>query len=135
MKGLVGTGVLLLLLSGGTWSYAADPDLPGGRTFDHWVVFAILSIDPVSFYVPSAIIRDERGKLNPLVLIVTNNTQKEHGFAMDPVKIKEVLKPGESKTFTLSQTDLDALGTDRSTFKYYCHLHKGHIGGQVYIKR
>ena len=133
MKALMGAGVLLLLLSGGTWSYAADPDLPGGEPAEFRI--AILSIDPVSFYVPSAIIRDERGKLNPLVLIVTNNTQKEHGFAMDPVKIKDVLKPGESKTYNLSQTDLDALGTDRSTFKYYCHLHKGHIGGQVYIKR
>ncbi len=133
MKAIIGVGILMLLLNGGLPVSAADPDMPGGEPKDFRV--AILSIDPVSFYAPSAIILDERGRLNPLVLIVTNNTQKEHGFAMDPVKIKEVLKPGESKTFKLSQTDLDALGTDRSSFKYYCHLHPAHIGGQIYIKR
>ena len=73
--------------------------------------------------------------MNPLELIVTNHTKKEHGFAIDRLKVREVLKPGESKTIKISVTDLDAIGTDRSSFKYYCHLHKGHIGGQLYIKR
>src|SRR5207244_12569900 len=96
---------------------------------------AILSEEHVSYYVPSAIILDEKGRLNPLELIVTNHTKKEHGFAIDRLKVREVLKHGESKTIRISVTDLDAIGTDRSSFKYYCHLHKGHIGGQLYIKR
>jgi hypothetical protein len=125
--------VMLMLVGIGSRSYAADPDMPGGEPKEFNL--AILSEEGVSYYIPSAIILDEKGRLNPLELIVTNHTKKEHGFAIDRLKVKEVLKPGESKTIKVSVTDLDAIGTDRSAFKYYCQLHKGHIGGQLYIKR
>ena len=123
----------LFILGGiGSQAYAEDPEVGGEpKEFN----LAILSEDQVSFYIPSAIILDERRRLNPLELVVTNHTKKEHGFAIDRLKIKEVLKPGESKTIKVSVTDLDAIGTDQSAFKYYCQLHKGHIGGQLYIKR
>lgn len=126
-------GALCMLAWLGPQSFAADPDMPGGEPKEFNL--AILSEEHVSYYVPSAIILDEKGRLNPLEMIVTNHTKKEHGFAIDRLKIKEVLKPGETKTIKVSVTDLDAIGTDRSTFKYYCQLHKGHIGGQLYIKR
>jgi hypothetical protein len=130
---IVALAALLMLVGVGYRSYAADPDMLGGEPKEFNL--AILSDEHVSFYVPSAIILDEKGRLNPLELIVTNHTKKEHGFAIDRLKVKEVLKPGESKTIKVLVTDLDAIGTDRSAFKYYCQLHKGHIGGQLYIKR
>jgi hypothetical protein len=117
----------------GLQAYAADPDMLGGEPKEFNL--AILSEEHVSYYVPSAIILDEKGRLNPLEMVVTNHTKKEHGFAIDRLKIKEVLKPGESKTIKVAVTDLDAIGTDRSAFRYYCHLHPGHIGGQLYVKR
>ena len=130
---LVALGVLIMLATAGVQAYAADPDMPGGEPRDFRIV--ILSEENVSFDLPSAIIVDEKVRQRPLELVVANHTKNEHGFSVDRFKIKEVLKPGESKTIKISVTDLDAIGTDQSAFRYYCQLHPGHIGGQLYVKR
>jgi hypothetical protein len=96
---------------------------------------AILDQDSVSFVVPSALIVDERGKVSGVTFTVTNHTKKEQGFAIDQVRVKEIVKPGETKTIKLSVTQLDAIGTDQSVFPYYSHLDPKHIGGLLYIKR
>ena len=125
--------VLFIFLSGGSRSYAADPDMPGGEPREFHI--AILTEEGVSFMLPSTIIVDEKVRQRPLELVVSNHTKKEHGFSIDRLKIKEVLKPGENKTIKISVTDLDAIGTDQSAFRYYCQLHPGHIGGQLFVKR
>jgi hypothetical protein len=89
----------------------------------------------VSFVVPSAIIVDERGKVSGVTFTVTNHTKKEQGFAIDKLHVKEVVKPGETKTIKLSVTDLDGIGTDQSVFPYYSHVDPKHIGGLLYVKR
>ena len=96
---------------------------------------AILDQDSVSFVVPSALIVDERGKVSGVTFTVTNHTKKEQGFAIDQVRVKEIVKPGETKTVKLSVTQLDAIGTDQSVFPYYSHVDPKHIGGLLYIKR
>ena len=96
---------------------------------------AILDQDSVSFVVPSALIVDERGKVSGITFTVTNHTKKEQGFAIDLVRVKEIVKPGETKTIKLSVTQLDAIGTDQSVFPYYSHVDPKHIGGLLYIKR
>ena len=96
---------------------------------------AILDQDSVSFVVPSALIVDERGKVSGVTFTVTNHTKKEPGFAIDQVRVKEIVKPGETKTIKLSVTQLDAIGTDQSVFPYYSHVDPKHIGGLLYIKR
>ena len=96
---------------------------------------AILDQDSVSFVVPSALIVDERGKVSGVTFTVTNHTKKEQGFAIDQVRVKEVVKPGETKTIKFSVTQLDAIGTDQSVFPYYSHVDPKHIGGLLYIKR
>jgi hypothetical protein len=96
---------------------------------------AILDQDSVSFVVPSALIVDERGKVSGVTFTVTNHTKKEQGFAIDRVRVKEIVKPGETKTIKLSVTQLDAIGTDQSVFPYYSHVDSTHIGGLLYIKR
>lgn len=96
---------------------------------------AILDQDSVSFVVPSALIVDERGKVSGVTFTVTNHTKKEQGFAIDQVRVKEIVKPGETKTIKLSVTQLDAIGTDQSVFPYYSHVDSKHIGGLLYIKR
>ena len=96
---------------------------------------AILDQDSVSFVVPSALIVDERGKMSGVTFTVTNHTKKEQGFAIDQVRVKEIVKPGETKTIKLSVTQLDAIGTDQSVFSYYSHVDSKHIGGLLYIKR
>lgn len=96
---------------------------------------AILDQDAVSFVVPSALIVDERGKVSGVTFTVTNHTKKEQGFAIDQVRVKEIVKPGETKTIKLSVTQIDAIGTDQSVFPYYSHVDPKHIGGLLYIKR
>lgn len=122
-------GVLSLFLSLGTLSHAQEAKGPTQFTL------AILDEHNVSFVVPSAIIVDERGKVSGLTFTVTNHTKKEQGFAIDKVRVKEVVKPGETKTITLSATDLDGIGTDQSVFPYYSHIDPKHVGGLLYIKR
>lgn len=96
---------------------------------------AILDNHDVSFVVPSAILVDERGKLSVITFTVTNHTKKEQGFAIDKMRVKEVIKPGETKAINLTVTQLDAIGTDQSVFPYYNHVAPKHIGGLLYIKR
>ena len=126
-------GALIMLATGGVQAYAADPDMPGGEPRDFRIV--ILSEENVSFDLPSAIIVDGKVRQRPLELVVANHTKNEHGFSIDKFNIKEVVKPGESKTIKISVTDLDATGTDQSAFRYYCQLHPGHIGGQLFVRR
>lgn len=118
-----------LLLSIGTATDAQEAKSPMHFTL------GILAEHHVSFVLPSALIVDERGKVGGITLTVTNHTKKEHGFTIDKFRVKEVLKPGETKTIKLSATDLDAIGTDQSVFPYYSHLDTEHIGGVLYIKR
>jgi len=97
---------------------------------------AILSNGKVSFIVPSSIIIDEKVKLKPLELIVTNHAHEKHGFAIDKLKVKEVLKPGETKTIELTVTDLDSLGgTEQTVYRMYDPIQPHTVGGQIFIKR
>jgi hypothetical protein len=122
-------GAFALMLSIGTWTYAQEAK--GPTQFN----LAILDEHNVSFVVPSALIVDERGKLSGVTFTVTNHTKKEQGFAIDKVHLKEIVKPGETKTIKLTVTDLDGIGTDQSVFPYYSHVDSKHIGGLLYIKR
>ncbi len=126
-------GALIVLATLGIQSYAADLDMPGGEPTNFNV--AILSMEGVSYMLPSAIIIDQKARQRPLEMVVTNHTKKEHGFSIDKFKVKEVLKPGESKTINVSVTDMDGIGTEQSAFRYYYQLHPSHIGGQLYVKR
>jgi hypothetical protein len=96
---------------------------------------AILDQGAVTFVVPSTLIVDERGKVSGVTFTVTNHTKKDQAFAIEQVGVKEIVKPGETKTIKLSATHLDAIGTDQSVFPYYSHAYSKHIGGLLYIKR
>jgi len=94
MKALVGVSILfLLVLIGGARSYAEE--MLGGEPAEFRL--AILSEEHVSYYVPSVIILDEKGRLNPLELMVTNHTKKEHGFAIDSLTLSLQVQPPARK--------------------------------------
>lgn len=122
-------GMLALVLGTGTLSVAQEAKSP--TQFN----LGILADHNVSFVLPSALIVDERGRASGVLLTITNHTKKEQGFAIDKLHVKEVMKPGETKTIKLSVTDLDSIGTDQSVFPYYNQLDKAHIGGLLYVKR
>jgi hypothetical protein len=125
-------GTLILLAGLGVRSYADE--LLGGEPKEFHV--AILSTGSHSFILPSTIIVDEKAKHQPMELFVTNDTKEKHGFAIDKLKVKEILKPGETKKITFSVTDLDSLGgTEQSAYKIYDPVHPHTVGGQLYVRR
>jgi hypothetical protein len=79
--------------------------------------------------------------MSPVLIKVTNNLSKEHGFNLsnvtsgaDPwaMNIKLVLKPGETKYIGIPISDLTYVTTS-GVLKYSCHLHKAHLGGTLLI--
>jgi hypothetical protein len=60
----------------------------------------------------------------PLMLKVTNTLTAEHGFAIDSMKVKEVIKPGEEKTISVPLENIDKTVTEH---KVYCQLHPKHM--------
>jgi nitrosocyanin len=60
-------------------------------------------------------------------LQLKNLTDAEHGFSIDELNVKEVIPAGGSKEITIQA---DSAGT----LRYYCHLHKAHVGGQLLIQ-
>src|SRR5438874_9331702 len=60
----------------------------------------------------------------PLTLKVKNTLTAEHGFAIDSMKVKEVIKPGEEKTISVPLENIDKTVTEH---KVYCQLHPKHV--------
>ena len=96
---------------------------------------AILAVDDVSFVLPSVIVLDEKARQRPLELVVTNHTKKEHGFAIDRMKVSVVLKPGETKTIKVPVADLVSLaGTQGKGYRSYDPLHPKEIGMLIFFR-
>src|SRR6266516_7403120 len=60
----------------------------------------------------------------PLMFKVKNTLTAEHGFAIDSMKVKEVIKPGEEKTIRVPLENIDKTVTEH---KVYCQLHPKHM--------
>jgi hypothetical protein len=96
---------------------------------------AILSVDEVSFVLPSVILLDATARQRPLKLVVTNHTKKEHGFAIDSMKVSVVLTPGETKTIKVPVADLVPLArTQGEGYPIYDPLHPNEIGSLIYFR-
>ncbi len=65
-----------------------------------------------------------------LTFKVINKLDADHGFAIDALKVKQVVKPGEEVTISVAMGDLDQ---SRAVYQFYCHLHPGHIGGTLVV--
>jgi len=77
----------------------------------------------------------------PVLLKVTNNMDKEHGFDLSAdsafagptsMHIKVVLAPGETKYIGVPLSDLTYV-TANNLLNYKCQLHAAHLGGQLLI--
>jgi hypothetical protein len=67
----------------------------------------------------------------PVIFKVVNTLNAEHGFAIDTMKVKEVLKPGEEKTISVPVLNIDRNATEH---RVYCHLHPKHGAATVTVK-
>jgi len=99
-------GMLVMLATSGAKAYAEE--MLGGEPKEFHA--AIITMGKHTVILPSAIIVDEKARRQPMELVVTNDTKHKHGFAIDKLNVKEVLKPNETKTIKISVTDLDSLG-------------------------
>jgi hypothetical protein len=68
----------------------------------------------------------------PLQLKVINSLGADHGFAIDSMKVKEVLKPGEERTITVAPESIDPSFTRH---RVYCQLHEKHVPATLIINR
>ena len=89
-----------------------------------FTLFSGLVGEGANIWLPSTIIVSKGDEVK---LKLRNVALVEHGFSIDALGIKEVIKPGETKEITLKPTSEGVL-------RYYCQLHPGHVGGQLMIK-
>ncbi|HBP90795.1 MAG TPA: hypothetical protein PKK23_03970 [Nitrospirales bacterium] len=77
----------------------------------------------------------------PVLLKVTNNMDKEHGFSLSAdsamagptsMDINLVLAPGETKYIGIPISDLTYV-TSNNLLNYKCQLHSAHLGGQLLV--
>jgi hypothetical protein len=68
----------------------------------------------------------------PLQLKVINSLGADHGFAIDSMNVKEVLKPGEEKTISVAPESIDPSFTRH---RVYCQLHEKHVPATLIINR
>ena len=67
----------------------------------------------------------------PVTLKVKNTLSADHGFAIDTMKVKEVIKPGEEKTITVPLENIDK---SVSEHRVYCQLHPKHMTATIKVK-
>ncbi len=66
----------------------------------------------------------------PLTLKVTNTLTADHGFSIDTMKVKGVIKPGEERTITVPLGDIDGTVTEH---RVYCQLHPKHVAASLKV--
>ena len=143
---------LVIIVGGGSASFAhqaggveigdLDTGSVVGQPFKELPVdaelFAIEIGNMKAWYPPVTVVDFKSRTGRPVVLKVTNNSTAEHGFFMTAdaafeapsvLKVKLVLKPGETKYIGIPTSDL-FYATTGSVFVYHCHLHPGHVGGK-----
>jgi len=117
------------VLPAGTSGALSAPETPPNQGRD--LRFVAVDIQGVEFWLGGGDmdIKEFRGtKLITFKLL--NKLDGEHGFAVDTLKIKQIVKPGEEITVTVPVEDLEPSLT---VYRYYCHLHPGHLGGTAVL--
>ncbi len=66
----------------------------------------------------------------PVTLKVKNTLTAEHGFAIDTLKVKEVIKPGEEKIIIIPLENIDK---SISEHRVYCQLHPKHVASMIKV--
>lgn len=93
------------------------------------------------WYPPTTVVDFKTRPGRPFLLKVTNDSTAEHGFFLSAeqtqaaptvLKVKIVLKPGETKYIGIPTSDL-FYATGSNVLYYSCHLHPVHIGGRLLL--
>lgn len=68
----------------------------------------------------------------PVTLKVKNTLAAEHGFAIDTMKVQEVIKAGEEKTITVPLANIDQAASEH---RAYCQLHPKHVAATIKVAK
>jgi hypothetical protein len=66
----------------------------------------------------------------PVIVKVVNTLPAEHGFAIDTMRVKEVLQAGEERTITVPLENIDPAVPQH---RVYCQLHPKHMAATLLI--
>jgi ketosteroid isomerase-like protein len=89
--------------------------------------FVAVEIEGVKFWLGGGDIDVKEFRASKVITFrLLNKLDGEHGFAVDALKIKQIVKPGEEVTLSVSWEDLEQ---SLSVYRYYCQLHPAHWGG------
>jgi heme/copper-type cytochrome/quinol oxidase subunit 2 len=83
-----------------------------------------------NIWLPSTIIVPNKHEVK---LTLRNLASKDHGFTIEDLGVQEVIKAGETKEITITPRKR-GMFRKKAVFRYYCHLHAGHVGGQMLVK-
>jgi heme/copper-type cytochrome/quinol oxidase subunit 2 len=116
-RGLIIFAFMIGILLASLWPVSA-------QQAKEFTLLTALVGESANIWLPSTVVvsKGEEVKLK-----LRNVADKEHGFSIDALNIKEVVKPGETKEISIKPTSEGVL-------RYYCHLHPGHVGGQLMVK-
>jgi len=102
----------------------ATTPLPPADTPPSYTLLTAMIAEGANIWLPSTLIV----KSGTLVKLTLRNVSKaEHGFVIDDLGVKLILPAGETKEVSIAP---GASGT----LRYYCPLHKGHVGGQLLVQ-
>lgn len=80
---------------------------------------------------PAAAVISLKNRSNkPVLLKAVNMLPAEHGFAIDTMNVKEVVKPGEERTIMVA---LDKIDPTVSEHRVYCQLHPKHVAATLIL--
>lgn len=102
---------------------ATSPLPPASPVLSHTLLTALVA-EGANIWLPSTLIVKSG---TPVKLTLRNVSKVEHGFAIDDFGVKVILAAGETKEVSVAP---GASGT----LRYYCPLHKGHVGGQLLVQ-
>jgi len=102
---------------------ATTPPPPTDAITSHTLLTAMIA-EGANIWLPSTLIVKSGSEVK---LILRNVSKAEHGFAIDDLQVRMILPAGETKEMSISP---GASGT----LRYYCPLHKGHVGGQLLVQ-
>jgi nitrosocyanin len=118
--------VLLFLAftaAAGGWSVGNSAESAATSAAKEFTLVTAVVADKANIWLPSTLVAKAGDEIK---LNLRNVSGADHGFAIDELGIKEVIPPGETRQVTLKLPSSGVL-------RYYCHLHPGHISGQILV--
>ncbi len=116
-ENLIRAWVVLVLLFG--WVYPVS-----AQSSKEFALMSAVVAEGANIWLPSTVIVKAGDSVK---LTVRNTAPVEHGFSIEELGVKEQIPPGETKELTIK-------AATAGVFRYFCHLHKGHVGGQLLVQ-